>query len=339
MAPLLVAALFYTFTMPKLTLNSTTYTNQAGDTVLDTLLANQVEIPYACQQGSCQSCLIRSPEQAPPEESQKGLKETQRARNFFLACQCHPSEDMALELDSNEQPFVAVNVISITSLNEETIELIIQHPSDFIFHPGQFINLRRQDGIIRSYSIANCKNTDNTLELHVRKLPDGDFSTWASDVLKAGDTIEMQGPFGDCFYIQDDPEQPLLLIGTGTGLAPLAGILQDALAKGHTGPIHLYHGSRDLSGLYRIDELRTLASETSNFHYTPCLSGTSEHGEFKFGRANTEALKDFPELKNHRIYLCGHPSMVKSAQREAYLSGAALHQIFADAFTVNNPNE
>ncbi|ORU92432.1 MAG: hypothetical protein A6F70_02625 [Cycloclasticus sp. symbiont of Bathymodiolus heckerae] len=322
--------------MPKLTLNSKTYTQHEGDSVLTTLLANHVDIPYACQQGLCQSCLIRSPNQTPPPESQKWLQETQRARNFLLACQCHPTEDMELELDPNEQPFLTVSIVSTKPLSDDIIELIIKHPDNFDFHPGQFINLRRHDGLVRSYSIANCKKTDNTLELHIRKLSDGKFSEWAHQSLNTGDTIEMQGPFGDCFYIQSDPEQPLLLIGTGTGLAPLAGILYDALAQGHTGPIHLYHGSRDQAGLYWVEELSKLANTTHNFNYLPCLSGEEASSPFQSGRAHDEALSDFPDLKNHQIYLCGHPNMVKEAQRKAYLAGAPLHRILADAFTASD---
>jgi len=322
--------------MPKLTLNSTTYDNNKDETVLDTLLSNKVDIPYACKQGLCHCCLIRSPNQTPPTGAQKGLTETQCARNFFLACQCHPEEDMQLELDPDEQPFLAVKVISIKPLSSDVIELIIDHPDDFTYHPGQFVNLKNNDGIIRSYSIANCSNGRNTLELHIRKLPNGQFSQWAFNELKAGDSIEMQGPFGDCFYTPNDLEQPLLLIGTGTGLAPLAGILSDALSKGHTGPINLYHGSRELNGLYWVNELTELAEKTSNFHYSPCLSAEHCDPKFQAGRAHEEALKSFPDLKNYRLYLCGHPDMVKDTQRKAYLAGASLQHIYADAFTVNN---
>ena len=320
--------------MTTLTLDSQSYAVKDGDSVLTTLLSNNINIPYACQQGICQSCMIRSPKQTPPADSQIGLSDTQQARNCFLACQCHPTEDMTLEIDASSQDFVPVTVKSIQALSDDVIELILSHPEDFDFRAGQFINLKRHDGLARSYSIANCKNSDNTLELHIRQLPNGQFSEWAHKSLKAGDPIEMQGPFGDCFYVQNDPAQPLLLIGTGTGLAPLAGVLFDALAQGHTGPINLFHGSREPNGLYWIEKLRALEESVPNFHYHPCLSSDTKHPDFQSGRVHEEALRAFPDLKTFRIFLCGHPSMVKETQRQAYLSGAALHNIFADAFTV-----
>lgn len=325
--------------MHKLTLNTSTFDNKEGDTVLDTLLSNGIDIPYACKAGVCQSCLIRSPDQMPPVDAQKGLKKTQQANHFFLACQCHPTKDMTLELDPNEQPFIASEVMRVSLLNNDILELILKHPEGFNFQPGQFINLRNSKGIVRSYSIANAKNTDNTLELHIRKLANGQFSEWVHQQLKVGDAIDFQGPFGDCFYVQDNPLQPLVLIGTGTGLAPLIGIVSEALSKGHQGPIHLYHGSSETDGLYLMDTLKDLAVNQLNFHYTPCLSGSSEHPECINGRVHDIALQSFADLAGHKVYLCGHPEMVKAAQRKAYLAGASLQDIFADAFTVNTPDK
>ena len=245
--------------MTKLTVGNQSYPVKDGDSVLTTLLSNDINIPYACQQGIYQSCLMRSPKQAPPSDAQIGLSDTQQARHCFLACQCHPTEDMTLEIEASGQDFVPVTVKSIQALSDDVIELVLRHPEDFDYRAGQFINLKRPDGLARSYSIANCKNSDHTLELHIRQLPHGQFSGWAHQALKAGDAIEMQGPFGDCFYVQDDPTQPLLLIGTGTGRAPLAGVLFDALAQGHTGPINLFHGSSEPNGLYWIEKLGELA--------------------------------------------------------------------------------
>ena len=72
-------------------------------------------------------------------------------------------------------------------------------------------------------------------------------------------------PKGNCFYIPDNPEQNLLLIGTGCGLAPLYGIIRDALAQGHRGAIKLYHGSKTVESLYMSKELKVLDITPSQF--------------------------------------------------------------------------
>jgi NAD(P)H-flavin reductase len=52
------------------------------------------------------------------------------------------------------------------------------------------------------------------------------------------------------------------------------------------------------------------------------------------GRANDIALSRLPDLKGWRVFLCGHPEMVNETKRQAYLNGASLKDIYADAFHV-----
>jgi NAD(P)H-flavin reductase len=120
------------------------------------------------------------------------------------------------------------------------------------------------------------------------------------------------------FYLPEQREEGLLLVGTGTGLAPLAGILTDALGHGHSGPIQLFHGSRELEDLYRIDEMRQLAEHYSNFDYTPCLSGKRVPSGFAAGRVNEIALSRVSDLKGWRIFLCGHPEMVNQMKIQTF---------------------
>ena len=138
---------------------------------------------------------------------------------------------------------------------------------------------------------------------------------------------------GHCHYLEGNSEQPLLLIGTGTGLAPLYGIIRDALENhNHSGEIHLFHGSRDASGLYFEDKLREMEKNHPNFHYMPCLSGEVKSRKYTKGRANQIALEKFIKLDGWRVYLCGQPDMVLQTKRMAYLQGASLKEIYADAF-------
>lgn len=134
---------------------------------------------------------------------------------------------------------------------------LVVDPS-FAYEPGQFLTLLRGDGLARSYSIAS-QPDDEHLELHVRLVPGGAMSGWLASPEALGAALQVRGPSGSCFYVKGRPEQPLLLAGTGTGLAPLWAIARAALAAGHTGPIRLFHGARSAAGLYFIDELSDLA--------------------------------------------------------------------------------
>lgn len=320
--------------MTKLTLGENSYTCGPEETVLDAFLRHDVEVPYACKKGTCHSCMLRCTDSLPPENAQKGLRDTLKTQGFFLACCCVPEQDMTIKHPDQSEFYTQGKVVANEMLNRNTILLIIEFEDAFEYNAGQFVNLQRSDGLTRSYSISNIPEESNTLELHIRRLPGGRFSEWVHDELNPGDMLAVSEPQGHCFYLPNRKEQGLLLAGTGSGLAPLAGILTDALSHGHSGPIHLFHGSSEIEDLYRIDEMRQLAEENHNFTYTPCISGDHVPEGFNRGRVNEVAGNIISDLAGWRVFLCGHPDMISQMKTEAFLKGASIADIYTDAFLV-----
>jgi len=321
----------------KITIADQELTCLPGESVLDALLREQVDIPYACKEGACQSCMVRSLNGAPPIAAQKGLKDVLQHQNHFLACICYPQQDMHISIKPPEESFTKAQVTGKAMLNAETLLLTLTSETPLDFYAGQFVNLKRPDGLTRSYSIANSRLHSHTLSFHIRRLSGGRFSEWAHKELNIGDPIAVSDPQGLCYYLPDRLEQNLLLIGTGSGLAPLAGIISEALHHGHKGDIHLYHGSRTVDGLYWIDEMQQTANQYANFHYTACVSQGTAPAGMAAGRANDVAMARIPQLKGWRVYLCGHPDMVNQTKRQAFLQGANFQDIYSDAFHVASP--
>ncbi len=322
--------------MASIRFAGTHYTAEEGESVLATLLRHRVDTPYSCKVGSCHACLLRRTDGPLPEETQRGLKPTLRAQGYFLACRYFPDED--IEVASAEEADVSApaRVIGIDRINSAICRIALEPATPLYYHAGQYINLVRSDGLTRSYSLASVPALDAQLEIHVRRLDNGRMSNWLHDKLQVGDSLQFQGPWGDCFYLPGRPDQELILIGTGTGLAPLVGILRDALQSDHTGDIHLYHGSRTPTGLYLHERLQRLAEVHDNFHYHACISGDSPPPDCRAGRANELALADFPQLAGRRLYLCGRPAMVHETKQRAFLAGAAMNDIFADPFDMTD---
>ncbi len=318
--------------MATLTLNGNKHTCKANETVLDALLKANVDIPHACREGVCQSCLMRSLDVSPPSLAQNGIKDTLQHQKYFLACRCYPEQDMTVALPDHEGNEIIAEVSDKELLSADIMRLVLSIENEFSFYAGQFVNLKRPDGLTRSYSIANTPSQSNTLEFHIKRLPNGRFSSWVHEELAVGEKLTVSEAKGTCHYLPGKFDQPLLLVGTGSGLAPLIGIINDALNKGHSGPIRLYHGSRDPEGLYLIDEMQALAESYENFDYTPCVSGEHDREEFTKGRAHDVALSSAETLSGWRVYLCGHPDMVNQTKMMAYLKGASLSDIYADAF-------
>ncbi len=322
--------------MYKLTIAGQQYACRPQETVLDALLREKVDIPHGCRQGVCQSCIVRSPDVAPPAQAQKGLKDTQKKQNHFLACLCHPEQDMVVAMPNQSCFYTEGTVIDKQMLNANMVLLIVKCKDVFEYYAGQFVNLQRTDGLTRSYSIANTPQLSDNLEFHIRVLPGGRFSGWVHNELAIGDSIAVSEPQGHCFYVDNRSEQGLLMVGTGSGLAPLAGILQDALQQGHHGPIHLFHGVRKAEELYKVAEMRQLTRQYKNFFYTPCISGSHVPTGFCRGRASDVALATLKDLKDWRVFLCGHPEMIKQMRLNAFLQGASPQDIYTDAFHLSD---
>lgn len=273
---------------------------------------------------------MRAVEGQPPPSAQNGLKDTFKAQRYFLACMCKPDQDLGIELPDQSSLVFPSELLAKDPLSPVITRLRLTIPSGFEYHSGQFINVFGPN-LIRTYSLASVPGADDFLELHIQHVEGGHMSEWIAESLQIGDPINISSALGQCFYINGKADQAMLLVGTGSGLAPLIGIARAALHHGHTGVIHLYHGSRSHDGVYLQDNLHALAQQYGNFFYHPCLSGETVSG-YLHGRAIDRAMQDLPELKGQRIFLCGHPAMVHDGKRRIFLAGASLSDIYADPF-------
>ncbi len=322
--------------MPEITYQGKTYNCREGESILEAFLRQGVSLPFSCRKGVCQVCLHRAVSGELPEGAQKGLKESLAAKNYFLPCVCRPVTDMAFVPPSEEDLYFTAMVAEKTQLAKDIYRIRLEPSRDVSYRSGQFINLRRPNGISRSYSLASVPGEDYFLELHVKRMRNGAMSNWLIDELDVNSEIDIQGPNGDCVYPGKNPAQNMLLVGTGTGLAPLIGVVRTALAAGHTGEIHLFHGSSSLDGLHLVDELRALESSVSNFHYVPCVSRGPAPKGFLQCRAHALAFAMHDSLAGWHVHLAGNPDMVEAATALATQAGADTGEIFADSFVLKD---
>lgn len=332
--------------MVQLTFQGQHYQLQPDETVLDCLLRYQLEVPYGCRSGICQSCMMQLVSGSVPEMAQQGLKPSLQDQQCFLPCRCHPTNDIEFSWpDQATTHAVTVTVQDKQWLNHDIVQLKLQCQSAFDYRAGQFIHLHhpQKAELIRSYSLASVPTIDAGLELHVRHIPHGRMSGWVSEQLAIGQQCQISGPLGDCYYTPGQPQQGLLLMATGSGLAPLWGVLRDALYHQHAGPILLYHGAHSVDDLYLVEALRQLEQQATQFRYFPCLDPATvaenksatqhiEESGLLSGYVQELALQRQADLKGWKVYLCGNPAMVAAAKRQVYLAGASLNDIHSDPF-------
>jgi ferredoxin-NADP reductase len=123
--------------------------------------------------------------------------------------------------------------------------------------PGQHYDVRltAPDGYQaeRSYSIASSPLDEGVVELTIDRLDEGEVSTYFHDVLEAGDEVEVRGPFASYFVWRG--EQPVLLVGGGSGVVPLMSMLRHRRRTAPELPMRLVYSARTAAEVLYADEL------------------------------------------------------------------------------------
>lgn len=301
------------------------------ESVLTALLARGHQIPYSCQQGVCQSCLMVCAQGELPAEATAGLSQSQKQRGLFLSCSCRPHTELWVERYDPRADTLPARVVDKQMLPGQVLKLTLC--AEIHFRAGQAMTLWRNNDIARCYSTTRPPTPDNTLEFHIRVLPDGAFSRWAADTLAVGDTLPLQGPLGEFYYRPQDSHQPLLLAGVGTGLAPLYAIAWDALGREHQGPIVLLAGSRRYDDFYYLPELTALAREHPQVEVHLLTPDTNAQRPAQTADIYQFVRNNFAELRAWQIYIAGAPHFVQKMRKTCFMAGASGRQIFTDSFT------
>lgn len=305
------------------------------ETVLDGLERAGVFVPSSCRAGACQFCMLKAVEGKVPSQSQQGLKPHLKASGHFLACICRPKEPLACVPAHTADFRGQVIIQEVHSIGSDVVRVRFHKPEGFSYLPGQFITLTQGERLSRSYSIASFESENSTFDIHVRRVAQGRMSSWFHDVARSGDRLMMEGPKGECVYYPGSPDEPLTLIGTGTGIAPLYAIINDALRQKHRGPITLYQGAVSEKSLYFEREMDQLAQNHANVRYVKCVLQKPTREGLTLGDLKSIASSELTDQDIRRIYLCGDPGLVRLLKKTFFLAGVSMKRIHADPFVVN----
>jgi len=105
------------------------YSCHRGETILDALLRQKVDLSYGCKQGICQACMLRS-NITPPDYTQNNLTTDQRSKNCFLACQWQPEEDVCID-PVESQSYVNARVVSKSLLSQDVLRFPLEFQKPF----------------------------------------------------------------------------------------------------------------------------------------------------------------------------------------------------------------
>ncbi len=307
--------------------------------VLGAALEANVNLAHDCKSGTCATCRVRLVEGAVEyREEPMGLMPEEAEAGFALACQARPLSDLVIEAEV-QPPLAAAPsrrtavVRGIRRFAPDVTHLTLELPdaAEFQYLPGQHVSILMEDGRPRSFSIASAPN-GNRFDLHIRHIPGGAFTEGRLGALAEGGTLEVELPLG-AFFLRKDDFRPLLMVATGTGLAPIKSILEALMEEpDDCPPALLYWGGREPQALYLHDEIAAWSTRLPDFEYRPVLSRANGTWEGRRGYVQDAVVAEIEDLSEYAIYLCGSPTMVSAAKALFVARGASLNHIYADSF-------
>ncbi len=224
------------------------------------------------------------------------------------------------------QPWRSGKVIRIENETSDTRRFWIEVPEIpvFDFIPGQFVTLdlpihEKPNKRWRSYSIASWPDGTNVFELLIVLDKLGAGTAYLFNEVVVGSELLLRGPQG-VFILKEPLENDLLLICTGTGIAPFRSMLHHI--KNHDIPhknIHLVFGCRTKESLLYYEEMKNLQEDIPGFHYIPTLSRQQWEGKSGYVHGVYEELCATRQPAN--FFLCGWKGMIDEARAKITAMG------------------
>lgn len=283
------------------------------ESILEAALRQKVIFPYGCQSGVCGTCYgkvlegtVRYPDKFPI-----GLSEVDHEAGNALFCKAVAESDLVIEVAEVKQNIelevktLPCKIISLRRLSHDVMEVILKLPEtqELPFLAGQYINFLLDGGKERAFSLAASPNDEGYLELHIRHVEGGIFSDQIFNQLKEKAILRIKGPLGT-FFLRD-VTRPIILMGGGTGFAPLKGMMEQLIAEKVTEAIYLYWGVRAKEDLYSAELAEKWAFQHSNIHFIPVLSDPIEKDQWqgRTGFIHDAVVEDFSDMSNFDVYM------------------------------------
>ncbi len=310
--------------------------------VLDAALRQGVGLPYGCRNGACGKCAgdLLAGEIEYDKELRSLAKDAEK-QGKALFCQALAKSDLSIAVreisaaSDIEPRIMPCRVESKQLLSHDVMQIMLKLPEHerLQFLAGQYLEFILKDGKRRAFSIANAPHDDNLIELQIRHVPDGHFGDYVFEGMKPKTMLRIEAPLGS-YYLREDSGRPIILMGGGTGFAPLNGMLKHAFQIGLQQPIHLFCGVRAKRDLYMDDIASRWAEQYQNFQYTPVLSQPAAEDGWtgKTGYVHAAVVADYPELSGYDVYMSGPPPMIKAGMELFYARGLPQSQIYSDSF-------
>lgn len=318
---------------------------QGGKPLLTELINEKVFIPSACGgRGTCGYCKVKVLEGGGPllPTETPFLTEQEQVKDIRLSCQVKVRNDIKIEIPEElfavqEYTCQCTKIVDLThDIKLFRFELI--EPQTIEYVPGQYMQFLTPvykpggEEVYRAYSIASDPDEKNVIELIIRLIPDGICTTYCFEYLKVGDTVKMNGPYGD-FHLSDTDSEMIFIAG-GSGMAPLKCILHHMKNTSSKRKTTYFFGANLLGEMFLVDQMHEFENKLEDYKFVPVIA-TPEEGSSWDGEIGlvTHAVSKYAKNASEcQAYLCGSPGMIDASVKLLCELGMSEDDIFYDKF-------
>lgn len=240
--------------------------------------------------------------------------------------------------------FIPLTIKSIQPQTEQAIciafELSPEHAENFQYQPGQHLTIRHlteQEELRRCYSI--CSDSDEDMSIAIKKINQGQFSTWANQNLKVGDVLEVMPPQGVFFQkAAKVGGKHYLGFAAGSGITPILSIVKSVLNRQQDATFTLVYGNRSWKQTMFSEQIMDLKDRfKERLQLINIFSRELNDSEIFNGRIDAEKLQQLfqagliPAETDH-CFACGPEEMMNAVETVLPTVGIERNKIHTERF-------
>ncbi|WP_432239516.1 FAD-binding oxidoreductase [Herbaspirillum robiniae] len=316
-----------------------------GGEVLHHALLNEIPLIHQCRAGSCGTCVCNVAKGDIRLEATTSVslfpREIEQGQRLSCVTKAYSDGEIILPYSSAEllrdPPMKMQAAISeLENLNSNVVRLRLVALSDTpSFTSGTYFMIGVPGrGISRAYSPVSRGADFPEVEFLVRLQDGGAMSGYLKDSAKAGDILEVEGPYGE--FKWNKSKNPLVLVAGGTGLAPIISILDSIAAeRRHREKILLLFGANNKDDLFYLDELEERKEMMPRLEVRVSIVNSSPNWDGDVGHV-TELIQANDIKGNTEAFLCGPPPMIDAAISRLVKLGASNSAIKYERFAASS---
>lgn len=309
--------------------------------MLAAALRQGVVLPYSCRNGTCASCKCRLNDGrvAYPYNPPAALEEEDFPDGNALTCQAVAETDLVIEAREIRQ--VAEIPVRLLPARVETMEkftpeimcvrLKLPQAARLQFLAGQYIDILQPGGKRRAFSIASPPSETEFIELHIKHVDGGGFTGHVFSDMQLKEILRFEGPLGT-FFIRRSSNRPIVMMGGGTGFAPLKAMVEELIDSGDNRAVELFWGAATEKDLYAHELIEQLQAEGANLNFVPVLAEPGPDWTGETGYVHKAVLHHHPDLSPFDVYMSGPPAMIHAARHDFLDAGVPEDRLFYDSF-------